>query len=83
MLSKSAAKAFFLGGTALTSAVFLSLTWDRFQQIPDGRDSLVPADQADWRRPRDHRGWLYVIVGFTFLSGILGAGNRSTMGVTT
>ncbi|MFZ5438824.1 MAG: c-type cytochrome [Myxococcota bacterium] len=34
MLSKSAAKAFFLGGTALTAAVFLALTWDTFQQIP-------------------------------------------------
>lgn len=35
MLSKSAAKAFFLGGTAVTAAVFLSLTWDTFQQIPE------------------------------------------------
>lgn len=34
MLSKSAAKAFFLGGTALTAAVFLGLTYDTFQQIP-------------------------------------------------
>jgi nitric oxide reductase subunit C len=34
MLSKSAAKAFFLGGTALCSAVFLGLTWDTFQRIP-------------------------------------------------
>lgn len=34
MLSKSAAKAFFLGGTALTATVFLGLTYDTFQQIP-------------------------------------------------
>lgn len=34
MLSKSAAKAFFLGGTALTALVFLALTWDTLQQIP-------------------------------------------------
>lgn len=34
MLSKSAARAFFLGGTALTSVVFLALTWDTFRQIP-------------------------------------------------
>lgn len=34
MLSKSAAKAFFLGGTGLCSAVFLGLTWDTFQRIP-------------------------------------------------
>jgi nitric oxide reductase subunit C len=34
MLSKSAAKAFFLGGTALCSTVFLGLTWDTFRQIP-------------------------------------------------
>lgn len=35
MLSKSAAKAFFLGGTGVTAAVFLALTWDTFQQIPE------------------------------------------------
>ncbi|MBL8920086.1 MAG: cytochrome c [Myxococcaceae bacterium] len=35
MLSKSAAKAFFLGGTAVTASVFLALTWDTFQQIPE------------------------------------------------
>ncbi len=34
MLSKSAAKAFFLGGTALCSTVFLGLSYDTFQQIP-------------------------------------------------
>lgn len=34
MLSKSAAKAFFLGGTALCSTVFLGLTFDTFQQLP-------------------------------------------------
>ena len=34
MLSKSAAKAFFLGGTAMCSTVFLGLTWDTFQQMP-------------------------------------------------
>lgn len=34
MLSKSAAKAFFLGGTAACATVFLGLSWDTFQQIP-------------------------------------------------
>lgn len=34
MLSKSAAKAFFLGGTGLFSLIFLGLTWDTFQRIP-------------------------------------------------
>ncbi len=34
MLSKSAAKAFFLGGTGLFSFIFLGLTWDTFQRIP-------------------------------------------------
>ncbi len=44
MLSKSAAKAFFLGGTALTSAVFLSLTWDTFQQIPARTNAAALTD---------------------------------------
>jgi nitric oxide reductase subunit C len=34
MLSKSAAKAFFLGGTALCSTAFLGLSYDTFQQMP-------------------------------------------------
>jgi nitric oxide reductase subunit C len=34
MLSKSAAKAFFLGGTGLFGLVFVGLTWDTFQRIP-------------------------------------------------
>jgi nitric oxide reductase subunit C len=34
MLTKSAAKAFFLGGTALCTTIFLGLTWDTFQQLP-------------------------------------------------
>ena len=46
MLSKSAAKAFFLGGTALTSAVFLSLTWDTFQQIPARTNAAALTDSV-------------------------------------
>ena len=46
MLSKSAAKAFFLGGTALTSAVFLSLTWDTFQQIPGRTNAAALTDSV-------------------------------------
>lgn len=34
MLSKSAARAFFLGGTALFSGIFIWLTIDTFQRIP-------------------------------------------------
>ncbi len=34
MLSKSAAKAFFLGGTGLFSLIFVGLTWDTFRRIP-------------------------------------------------
>ena len=34
MLSKSAARAFFLGGTALSSAAFVGLTVDSFARIP-------------------------------------------------
>lgn len=34
MLSKSAARAFFLSGTVLFSAVFIWLTVDTFQRIP-------------------------------------------------
>lgn len=140
MLSKSAAKAFFLEGTALTSAVFLSLTWDTFQQIPARTNPAALTDsvkrgkhvwedndcmgchplfgEGAYHAPEltkvyERRGpvfmrallmdanlsyllitltgvdrdiiekWLYVIVGFTFLSGILGAGDRSSMGVTT
>ncbi|MDP3235747.1 MAG: hypothetical protein Q8N26_23380 [Myxococcales bacterium] len=138
MLSKSAAKAFFLEGTALTSAVFLSLTWDTFQQIPARTNPAALTDSVkrgkhvwgDWEdndcrrcHPLFGEGayhapeltkvsifmrallmdanlsyllikltgvdrdiiekWLYLIVGFTFLSGILGAGDRSSMDVTT
>ena len=46
MLSKSAAKAFFLGGTAITMAVFLSLTWDTFQQIPGRTNAAALTDQV-------------------------------------
>lgn len=46
MLSKSAAKAFFLGGTALTAAVFLGLTWDTFQQIPGRTNAAALSESA-------------------------------------
>jgi hypothetical protein len=41
-----------------------------------GRHPLVPAHQAHRRRPRVIEKWLYVIVGLTFLSGILGTGHH-------
>lgn len=46
MLSKSAAKAFFLGGTALCSSVFLGLTWDTFQQIPARTNAAAITDSV-------------------------------------
>lgn len=46
MLSKSAAKAFFLGGTALTASVFLGLTWDTFQQIPGRTNAAALSESA-------------------------------------
>lgn len=46
MLSKSAAKAFFLGGTAVTAAVFLGLTWDTFQQIPGRTNAAALTDSV-------------------------------------
>lgn len=46
MLSKSAAKAFFLGGTALTASVFLGLTWDTFQQIPKRTNAAALSESA-------------------------------------
>jgi nitric oxide reductase subunit C len=46
MLSKSAAKAFFLGGTALTAAVFLGLTYDTFQQIPGRTNAAALTESA-------------------------------------
>jgi nitric oxide reductase subunit C len=46
MLSKSAAKAFFLGGTALCSTVFLGLTWDTFQQIPARTNAAALTDSV-------------------------------------
>ncbi len=46
MLSKSAAKAFFLGGTALCSSVFLGLTWDTFQQIPKRTNAAALTDSV-------------------------------------
>ena len=39
MLSKQQAKMFFLGGTGLFSLVFLFLTWDTMQQIPEQTNS--------------------------------------------
>ncbi len=44
MLSKSAAKAFFLGGTALCSTVFLGLTIDTFRQIPARTNAAALTD---------------------------------------
>lgn len=46
MLSKSAARAFFLGGTAVTSAVFFALTWDTFQQIPGRTNAAALTDEV-------------------------------------
>jgi nitric oxide reductase subunit C len=46
MLSKSAAKAFFLGGTALCSTVFLGLTWDTFQQMPARTNAAALTDSV-------------------------------------
>ncbi len=45
MLSKSAAKAFFLGGTALFAVAFIALTVDTFRQIPSytHSEALSPA----------------------------------------
>jgi|APLak6261675434_1056106.scaffolds.fasta_scaffold01456_3 nitric oxide reductase subunit C len=46
MLSKSAAKAFFLGGTALCSTVFLGLTVDTFRQIPGRTNAAALTDSV-------------------------------------
>lgn len=46
MLSKSAAKAFFLGGTALCSSAFLGLTWDTFQQLPARTNAAALTDSV-------------------------------------
>lgn len=45
MLSKSQAKTFFLGGTAVFSAAFLALTYDSMKQIPalTHDDQITPA----------------------------------------
>ena len=45
MLSKSAAKAFFLGGTALCGLAFIGLTVDTFGRIPaqTHSDAITPA----------------------------------------
>lgn len=45
MLSKSQAKTFFVGGTAVFSAAFLALTYDSMQQIPalTHDDKITPA----------------------------------------
>ena len=45
MLSKSAARAFFLGGTALCTLAFVGLTADTFQKIPDQTNAaqITPA----------------------------------------
>ena len=46
MLSKSAAKTFFLGGTAACASVFLGLTWDTFQQIPGRTHAAALTDSV-------------------------------------
>jgi nitric oxide reductase subunit C len=46
MLSKSAAKAFFLGGTALCSTIFLGLTVDTFQQLPGRTNAAALTDSV-------------------------------------
>jgi nitric oxide reductase subunit C len=45
MLSKSAARAFFLGGTALSSLAFIGLTVDSFARMPaqTHEDAITPA----------------------------------------
>ena len=45
MLSKSAARAFFLAGTALSFLAFLGLTYDTFSQIPErtNAEQISPA----------------------------------------
>lgn len=45
MLSKSAARAFFLAGTALSFIAFLGLSYDTYSQIPErtNADQLTPA----------------------------------------
>ena len=44
MLSKSAARAFFLGGTAVCSLIFIGLTVDTFGKIPERThaDAITP-----------------------------------------
>lgn len=46
MLSKSAAKAFFLGGTVLCSTIFLGLTFDTFQQLPTRTNAAALTDSV-------------------------------------
>jgi nitric oxide reductase subunit C len=46
MLSKSAAKAFFLGGTALCSTVFLGMTVDTFRQMPARTNAVALNDSV-------------------------------------
>ncbi|MEB2310494.1 MAG: c-type cytochrome [Sorangiineae bacterium] len=55
MLSKSAARAFFLGGTALCSLAFIGLTWDTFRKIPAQTHSAaitesVARGKESWER---------------------------------
>lgn len=54
MLTKSAAKAFFLGGTGLCSLAFVLLTLDTVKQFPDrsNQDELTPQVMAG------HKIWL-------------------------
>jgi len=53
MLSKSQARTFFLGGTALFSAVFVALSIDTMRQIP----ALTHQDQIDDRVARGKQIW--------------------------
>lgn len=53
MLSKSAARAFFVGGTALTSLIFVGLTVDTMSQIP----ARSHADKLDPQVALGHELW--------------------------
>jgi nitric oxide reductase subunit C len=53
MLTKSAAKAFFLGGTALCSIAFVLLTMDTLKQMPDRSNQ----DQMSESVVRGHHIW--------------------------
>ena len=53
MLSKSAARAFFIGGTVIVSAVFVGLTVDTLGQIPERSNASELTEAAK----RGHDLW--------------------------